>query len=154
MELFVHGKSEEVDVVEVDGSVLVATFIDQRGESGEVELWLEDADSPLARDRALADVGVTHHSHLHLSRSEKVDTFVTFNGETKDKEFGPNTTFKRVFNWATSKDVFPMDAQQKAKHTLEIVGTEIEPEMSEHIDQYATDDMLRLNLVPKDRHAG
>jgi hypothetical protein len=154
MELFLHGKGEEVDVVEVDGTVVVAAFIDERGEDAEVDLWLEDADAPLARDSALVDSGVTHHAHLHLSRSKKIDTFVAFNGDTKDKEFGPNSTFKRVFNWATSKDVFPMDAEQKAKHTLEIAGTEIEPEMTEHIDRYANDDVLRLNLVPKDRHAG
>jgi hypothetical protein len=153
MELFVHGKGEEIDVVEVDGGVLVAAFIEDRGEDGEVELWLEDADAPLGRELALADAGVGRHAHLHLSNSKKIDTFVTFN-DTKDKEFGPNSTFQKVYDWATSKHEFDLTPEQKTKHTLEIAGTEIEPEMTAHIGSYAKDDVLRLNLVPKDRHAG
>jgi hypothetical protein len=154
MELFLHGQSEELDIVEADGDVLVAAFIKQRGQNGEAELWLIDADAPLARDSTLAEAGITHHSHVHLSRSKKVDTFVTFNADTKDKEFGPSSTFQKVFDWATSKHQFDLAPEQKTKHTLEIAGTEIEPEMTQPIERYATDDVLRLNLVPKDRHAG
>jgi hypothetical protein len=154
MELFLHSQSEEIDVVEADGDVLVAAFLEQCDENGEAELWLVDADTPLAHDRTLADAGVTHHSHVHLSRAKKVDTFVTFNGETKDREFGPNSTFQKVFDWATSKHEFDLTPEQKTKHTLEIAGTEIEPELTQPIERYATDDVLRLNLVPKDRHAG
>jgi hypothetical protein len=154
MELFVHDQGEEIDVVEADGAVLVATFIEEHGEDGEVELWLEDADAPLGRELTLADAGVGHHAHLHLSKSKKIHTFVTFNADTKEKEFGPNSTFQKVFDWATSKPQFELTPEQKAKHTLEIAGTEIEPEMTAHIEQYATEHVLRLNLVPKDRHAG
>jgi hypothetical protein len=141
MELFVHDQGEEIDVVEADGAVLVATFIEEHGEDGEVELWLEDADAPLGRELTLADAGVGHHAHLHLSKSKKIHTFVT-------------STFQKVFDWATSKPQFELTPEQKAKHTLEIAGTEIEPEMTAHIEQYATEHVLRLNLVPKDRHAG
>ena len=154
MELFLHGQGEGIDVVEADGAVLVATFIEERGGGAEVELWLEDADAPLGREIALEDAGVVHHAHLHLGMSKKIDAFVSFNGETKDKEFGPNSTFQRVFNWATSKDEFPMDPEEKAKHTLEIAGTQVEPDMTAHIGSYATEHVLRLDLVPKDRHAG
>jgi hypothetical protein len=154
MELFLHGQGEEIDVVEADGAVLVATFIEERGGDTEVELWLEDADAPLGREIALEDAGVVHHSHLHLGKSKKIDTFVTFNGETKDKEFGPSSRFQKVFDWATSAHEFDLTPEQKAKHTLEIAGTEIEPDMTAHIGSYATEHVLRLDLVPKDRHAG
>lgn len=154
MELFLHGQSEEIDIVETEDDVLVAAFIEQRGQTGEAELWLVDADAPLARDDTLAEAGISHHSHVHLSRSKKVNTFVTFNGDTKEKEFGPNSTFQKVFDWATGKHEFDLTPEQKTKHTLEIAGTEIEPEMTQTIERYATDQVLRLNLVPKDRHAG
>jgi hypothetical protein len=155
MELFLHSHSEEIDIVETEGEVLVAAFIEQRGQNGEAELWLIDADAPLERDSTLADAGITHHAHVHLSRSKKkVDTFVTFNADTKDREFGPNSTFQKVFDWATSKHEFDLTPEQKSKHTLEIAGTQTEPEMTQPIERYATDHVLRLNLVPKDRHAG
>jgi hypothetical protein len=154
IELFLHTADEDVQIVEADPESRVAVLVEEHADGVEVELWLEDADEPLARERTLQDCGVEEHSHVHLGRKQRIKTFVRFNGETIEKDFAPSATFKRVYDWSTSEKEFNLSPDQKAKHTLELTGTDVEPEMDEHIGRYERDGKLRLDIVPTDRHAG
>lgn len=154
MELFLHTQDQAIALVEVDEGVVVEAFIADRGDAAELEVWLGDADEPLARERTFLDLGVTRHSHLHLGRRRQIATTVRYNTVEIEREFGPNKTFERVYDWAAGKHGFDLTADEKAKHTLVLAGTDVEPEMSEHIERYAVHGKLRLDLVPQDRHAG
>jgi hypothetical protein len=154
VELFLHTADEDVKIVEADLETQVSVLVEQHGGNTDVELWLEDVDEPLARERTLHDCGVEEHDHVHLGRKQRIEAFVRFGGDTIANEFGPSTKFKRVYDWSTGKDGFRLTADQRAKHVFELTGTDIEPEMDEHIGRYAHDGELRLDIVPTDRHAG
>lgn len=149
MSSFLHSK----------GDVVVATIApdetvgDLLGRHGEGELWLENADEPLPRDKKLSELAPG--SHITRSRCARVAATVRFNDQKKMKEFPPCSTVARVFAWAAGNDGFDLPAGQRPKHVLALCETASQPEKSAHLSELVGDECaVCFDLVPKERFEG
>jgi hypothetical protein len=118
-------------------------------------LWLEDAEDEIDPAQTAAIAGIPHRGHVHVSRCRQVSTQVTFNGETKERKFPPAARVDRVFDWAVSKRAFDLTPTDAAEHVLQITGTNIQPDLADHIGSFIGDHCtVALSLVPKIRNEG
>lgn len=136
--------------------VLTAAAKHRGGESeGEYHVFTEESDEPLARGDKLPESGEGHPLHVHVHRCRRVAVTVTFNGVTKEHDFGPGTPIAAVKKWAAIK-AFGMDPGDAAEHVLQIAGTTDRPEPDTHIGTLVTcpDCQLAFDLVPLKRVEG
>ena len=122
---------------------------------GDFHVFLEDQDEVLHPDSRLPEGKEGQPIRLHVHRCHRVEVTVTFNGVTKEHEFGPGKTIASVKKWATSK-AFEMDPGDAAEHVLQLAGTTDRPEPDTHIGSLATcpDCRLDFDLVPLKRVEG
>jgi len=117
---------------------------------------LEDGDDEILLDRTLAEVGIHHHSHIHVHRCHRVQVAVTFNGLTKNRDFSPASTVGKVKTWATSSDGFNLSKIDASEHALQLSGTTDRPDEDVHIGTLTTAATcaVSFDLVPKKRVEG
>jgi hypothetical protein len=148
MNVFLHAPGD-LRVVELEGHETAADLLG----TGEGELWLENAEEPLARETKLAEL--EPGAHLTRSSCRRAVATVRFNDERKTKKFPPGTTVARVFAWAAGEDGFNLPAGQRPKHTLGLCGTLTQPEKSDHLSELVDDECaVCFDLAPKERFEG
>jgi hypothetical protein len=147
MIVFLHSR-DQLQAIDLQGHETVEDILDRGG-----ELWLENAEEPLARDAKLAEFG----AGVHLTRTScrRAVATVRFNDEKKTKEFPPGTTVAHVFEWAAGPHGFDLPAGQRPKHTLGLCGTLAQPDKSDHLSQLVDDECaVCFDLAPKERFEG
>jgi hypothetical protein len=154
MEVFIHRDSTtEIHLHQLDPAETVKAVAQRYGpENGSV--WLQGSNDPLPAGQALMEVGIGEHGHLHIGTCKRVAVSVRYGGDAKSKEFPPAEVFEAVFQWATGPEGFGLTPDQKAKHTLGICDSLIEPDRGTHVGSAATDCSLCLDLAPKERFQG
>lgn len=122
---------------------------------GDFHVFLEDHEEALPPGSRLSKGKDGQPIRLHVHRCHRVEVTVTFNGVTKEHEFGPGKTIASLKKWATNK-AFEMDAGDAAEHVLQLAGTTDRPESDTHIGSLATcpDCHLDFDLVPLKRVEG
>lgn len=153
MEIYVHRSGRDrIQLRDVEASTTVADAVGLA--DGEV-VSLEDSDDGLDAASAMAD-SVGNRGHIHVNRCRSVEVTVDFNGESREHSFAPGSTIKRIFNWATGDDGFPLRDEDRAEHTLQLCGTTEQPDVSDHVGSFVTElncDVC-FDLVPKHRFEG
>lgn len=151
-EVYVHRPTEgRVELVSVIETMTVAEVVGI--EEGE-HAWIEDMDEELQVTVTLAEVGIVQRGHIHVNRCRRVTGTVTYNGITKDREFAPSATLRRVRTWALD-DAFTITAQDAADLVLVLAGTTSVPDLSDHIGSFVEGNCTAaFALIPKPRHAG
>jgi hypothetical protein len=154
MEIYIHRGSEaRVQLRDVDASMTVAEAV---GLNDGETAWLEDSDDDgLDTTRTVAD-SIGDRGHVHVNRCRRIAVTVNFNSEAKARSFPPGTPIRRVFNWATGDDGFPMSGEDRAEHTLQLCGTTEQPDLADHVGSFVAsgDCDVCFDLVPKHRFEG
>jgi hypothetical protein len=153
LEIYIHRSGRErIKLREVDGSIRVAEAVELA--DGEA-IWLEEAEEPLLADGTVAEL-VGERGHVHVSRCRRVEVSVTFNGPTKSHHFAPGATIRRVLDWATGPDAFPMSEADRVEHALQLCNTTDQPDPSDHVGSFVTAEGCGVcfDLVPKHRFEG
>ena len=157
MRVYIHTpETTELKLVEVDGGIQLSQLIEAHAPGGDACAWLEDQEDALDPNGTLADAGIPDRGHIHISKAcPRIAVRVRFAPEPKTKDFSPSTTINHVFQWATGKQGFSLTPAERAKHTLGLCDTTVEPDKSEHVGSLATPDCtLCLDLAPKERFEG
>lgn len=156
MKIYLHSsQSTELKLIEVEETLTVRELADAHGPEEGASVWIEDLEEVLETDVTLVEAGVTERGHVHVSKCRRVEVRVRYGGDPKTKEFAPSATIARVFKWATGEEGFDLTASERAKHTLGICDTLIEPDKSEHVGSLANEKCsLCLDLAAKERFEG
>lgn len=156
MEIYIHSAGREIVLVELpEDTTIDALITDQLGGGGHA--WLENADDPLERGQGLRAAGMSERAHVHLSKCAEVHVTVRYPGAPNpiERDFKPNQTIARVFEWAAGKDGFDLTPTEKAKHALGICDTTTEADKDEHVGTFASDKCKAcFDLAPKERFEG
>jgi hypothetical protein len=152
-ELYVHRRGQvRVTLVSAETDVTIATAVGlAEGES----VWMEESEVELDATTTIAEEGIPHRAKVHVGRCKKVATKVTYNGTTKERSFNPAAKVERVFDWAASKRGFDLAPTDAADHELQIGGTSVKPDASDHVGSFVDDNCaVVFSLVPKIRNEG
>lgn len=163
IELFVQGEGiPEITLMRVpaDGTVrdvlaAVAAHGRQADDSGGVaEVFVEEAEEPLAPDVALAAAGIGHRGRVHVHRCRRVAVTVNFNQKDANHPFPPSATVRRVKAWAVEK--FKLNEVDAAEHVLQRCGSAERPDEDVHIGSLVQTPNCAVcfDLVPKQRVEG
>lgn len=155
MKIFVHPQgSAEVREVEAPSNATVGSLLADLAGGDGVQLWLEDGDEALSPDVTLTETGIDEFSHLHHGACKTVAVTVRFGGEAKEHAVPPASTVQALFEWAAGNKGFDLPAEQRAKHTLGLCGTQTEADRRDHVGSLATDCRVCFDLAPKARYQG
>jgi hypothetical protein len=154
MEIYIHTTGKEIALVEVSDDTTVEGLVaGQLGDGGDA--WLENAEQRLDRGVSLRAAGVGERAHVHVSKCAEVHVTVRYGGNPIERDFKPNQTIARIFEWATGKDGFNLTPTEKAKHALGICDTTTEADKDEHVGTFANDECKAcFDLAPKERFEG
>jgi hypothetical protein len=156
MEIYIHTAGKEITLVELPEDTTVDALIaEQLGDGGHA--WLENEEQPLDRGQGLRAAGVGERTHVHVSKCAQAHVTVRYPGAPNpiERDFKPNQTIARVFEWATGKDGFDLTPTEKAKHALGICDTTTEADKDEHAGAFANDECKAcFDLAPKERFEG
>jgi len=154
MEIYVHQRGKEPILVAVDEGTRIGDLIGRFGTEGD-SAWVGDTESPLSIEQSLGAAAVENRAHIHVGRCHRINVSVDQAGTTLTRHFPPGATVAAVFAWATGPHGFNLSSAERAKHTLILCGTNVEPDRSTHVGTLAGDDCeLCLSLVPKERFEG
>ena len=122
---------------------------------GELVLFAEDADEPLAADVVVKDVAGAHGLKVHAHRCKEIAVAVTFNRKVARRTFKPGTTVAKVKKWAAVKE-FGMTPDEAGEHLLQIVGTHDRPAPNTHLGTLVAHPHCQIgfDLVPDERVNG
>lgn len=136
---------------------LLAAAAQHRKEEAEGDFYVfaEGSDQPFAADDDLPSSEDGQPVRLHVHRCGRITVTVTFNGLTKEHNYGPGTPVATVKKWAAIK-AFGMDPADAAEHVLQLAGTTDRPEPDTHIGALVSgpDCSLAFDLVPLKRVEG
>ena len=150
MRVYVHD-SEGKRVVEADED---ASLVDVAGAVGDVQVWAEDADEPLAADATVAMLADRDVAAVHVGTGQ-ITVTVTYNGQTKSESFGPGTKIDKVLDWAVGRGGFNVPVGDRDDLVLRVSGTTDPLDPDTHIGTLVNKgEKLALDLVPGDRFAG
>jgi hypothetical protein len=129
-------KGLEAEVVEVDGSAVVAEFaasflqgddkidVDVVSLDTETEVWLVDGDDPLDPTQTLLEHDVRELTEIVITRHKApVDVTIHFAGDDRKHSFKRQRSMERVYEWAVGPHGFNLAADQRAQHELALVGS-------------------------------
>lgn len=121
---------------------------------GEMAVFLEDQDEPLADAATLGSVAGKHGARLHVHRCRRIAVKVTYSGRTVDRVFGPSATVGAVKRWAAKE--FGIPKEDAAELILQIVGTQEQPDADAHIGTLTACPAcaIAFDLVPNPRIQG
>jgi len=150
MRVYVHD-SEGKRVVEADED---ASLIEVVGVVGDVQVWAEDADEPLAADATVAVLADRDVAAVHVGNGQ-ITVTVTYNGQTKSESFGPGTKVDKVLDWAVGARGFNIPEGDRDDLVLRAKGSLEGLDPDTHIGTLAKKgEPLALDLVPGERFAG
>jgi hypothetical protein len=112
--------SRQAEVHEFDPATRVRDVALQLAEAvdDEVDVLVVDADDPLDPDKSLAELGIAANAEIAILRRRKVKATVSFNQIEHREEFRPQTTMRRVYDWAVGPDAFNLPLDQRPGHEL------------------------------------
>lgn len=155
MRIYVHTENgHEVQAVDVSEGSAIAAALAVTG--ADVAILLEDADDELDGGKTFGETRVANRSHVFVGRRRRVDVVVSYNGDRREREFGPNARVDRVFRWATGKKGFELSREDAAEHTLSVIPGNVIPPGDAHLGSLddATPGRLTFALIPKHRYEG
>jgi hypothetical protein len=155
MELFLHTPGREhPELIEIEATAVVRELLVDTEPDGSV--WIEEVDDVVDRDMTLEEAGIRHRHHIHRGRCHRVEVLVRFNGPRKEHHYGPGTTIKTVYQWASGLHGFALSPDQAAKHVLAVPGADTFLESGVHIGSLVSAESCEviLDLLPRDRFAG
>lgn len=121
----------------VDRRITVAEFSEIAARAGgieeTVEVFLEDADDPLASELILVEQLRIEFAPLHVARHRaKIAVKVEYNLRHVEREFRPNATVERITRWAIGPDGFNLEGDP-SDYQLKYDGEVLPPDM--HLGQ-------------------
>ena len=150
MRVYVHD-SEGKRVIEADED---ASLIEVAGVVGDVQVWAEDSDEPLAADATVAVLADRDVAAVHVG-SGQITVTATYNGQTKSESFGPGTKVDKVLDWAVGAGGFNIPEGDRDDLVLRAKGSPEDLDPDTHIGTLAKKgETLALDLVPGERFAG
>ena len=155
MELFLHVEGgEDPDLVEVEVSEKVRSLLLETEPDGAV--WIEEVDEEVDLDLSFEEAGFHHRHHVHRGRCRRVKVLVQFSATDFTHEYGPNTTIKTVYTWASGEKAADFSPEQKAKHVLAVPGADHFLADGVHVGSLITPGTCEvvLDLMPRDSFAG
>jgi hypothetical protein len=156
MELFQHVEGhEDPDLVVVDSTAQVRTLLVETDPGHGV--WIEEIDEGIDLDLTFEEAGVEHRHHVHRGRCRRVNVIVQFNSVLFTHEYGPATTIKTVYHWASGDKAADLSPEQKAKHVLALPGADHFLGDGVHIGSLVTPGgpcEVVLDLLPRDSFGG
>ena len=156
MELFQHvegAEDPEVAVVEATAKVRTLLLETEPGRG----VWIEEIDEEIDLDLTFEEAGIHHRHHVHRGRCRRVNVVVQFNAVDFTHEYGPGTTIKTVYHWASGDKAANLSPEQKAKYVLALPGADHFLGDGVHIGSLLTAGGpcdVTLNLMPRDSFGG
>ena len=77
-------------------------------------VWIEEVDEEVDLDLTFEEAGIHHRHHVHRGRCRRVKVVVQFNADDFKHEYGPGTTIKTVYHWASGDKAAKLSPEQKA----------------------------------------
>lgn len=154
MEVFVHSDGTADIQLHQISPTDISESLARRFGNEQARVWAQTSIEPMPAQQLLAESGIGERDHLHVGTCVQIAVTVRYAGDSKSKDFPPAATIESVFQWAAGPEGFNLTSDQKAKHTLGICGTVIEPDRGTHVGSIATDCGLCLDLAPKERFQG
>lgn len=111
---------------------------------GELLLFIENGDEPLALDLSLGDCGIQHHHRVHAHPCRRIEVTVGYGGAAKQGSFSPATTMAHVKHW--SEKEFGLSG---AAFFLELEDTGGHLADSGHLGTLTHGCKVALELVPE-----
>ena len=154
LQVFVHGRRNALDIISVDPGTSVRNLaVDCGGTVADV--WLENADEPLAPDLTLEVAGVEDRCHIHVSDCREVVVHVRYNGEVKPFKSSPAATADHLLQRAAGDEGFGLTEDQRASHMLVLARADDGLDRDAHIGSVVVEDcVVSLDLSPKHRYQG
>lgn len=156
MELFLHTPGREhPELIEIEPAAAVRELL-MVGTEPNGSVWIEEVDEVVDLDKTLEEAGIRHRHHVHRGRCHRVEVAVRFNGQRKEHPYGPGTTIKTVYQWASGPHGFALSPDQAAKHVLAVPGADQFLESGVHIGSLVSAESCEviLDLLPRDRFEG
>jgi hypothetical protein len=156
MELFKHTEvGEDPDVVIVEATTTIRTLLlETELEHG---VWIEEVDEEVDLNLTFEEAGIRHRHHVHQGRCRRVKVVVQFNADDFEHEYGPATTIKTIYHWASGDKAARLSPEQRAKYVLAVPDADHYLGDGVHIGSLVTADgacEVTLNLLPRDSFAG
>lgn len=154
MELFLHSEAgEDPEIVEVETTAKVAQLVETEP-AGTV--WIEGIDEEIDIALTFEEAGIGHRHHVHRGRCHRVNVIVQFNSTDFNRQYGPGTTIKAVYQWASGDKAADLSAEQKAKHVLALPGADHFLADGVHIGSLITSGTceVTVNLMARDAFGG
>ncbi len=156
MELFLHTEGgEDPKIVVVEATAAVRTLL--LPNNSDHGVWIEEVDEAIDLDLTFEAAGIHHHHHVHRGRCPRVKVVVRFNIRDFTHEYGPGTTIKTVYHWASGDEAANLSPEQRAKYVLAVPGADHFLADGVHIGSLLVADgtcEVTLNLLPRDSFAG
>lgn len=155
MELFLHTEGhEDPELNEIEATAVVRELLVDTEPDGSI--WIEETDEAAELDITLEQAGIRHRHHIHRGRCRRVEAVVRFNSQRLKHTFGPGTTIKTVYHWASGPAGFNLTPDQAAKHVLAVPGADHFLDSSVHIGSLVTAGSCEvvLDLLPRERFEG
>jgi hypothetical protein len=121
---------------------------------GETFVFLDDAETPLGRERLEAVPHLKHGARIHVCRCHRVHTTVHYLDKTAEHAFAPGARVKGVKAWAVDK--FRMDHKDAAEHVLQVCNSADRPPSDTplHLLVHGHHCKVCFDLVPEKRVEG
>lgn len=160
IDLFYQGNGiSEFDQVEVAAthtiSMIKTIIADKHGMGDNIFVFLEDQEEPLGGHLIIGAICVIESVKMHFHECAKVETSVSFGGETVHHKFAPSMTVGAIKKWAAIGK-FRMTEAEAGEHRLQITGTKDRPAPGTHIGSltHCPQCCVHFDLVPDERING
>jgi hypothetical protein len=123
---------------------------------GELIALLEDVEAELRPNDNLHSAGVKNRSRLHFHRCRSIAVTVHFNGQSRQRSFGPSASIAKVFDWIVGSHGFGLTRTDAVEHVLQLSGTSTRPDEDVHVGTLTSAPVCEasFDLVPKRRVEG
>lgn len=154
-------KYSQPEIVEADCTAKVGDLLDILKNSGlelpnrkTLALFLEDEDEELDEGKSLEAVGLTRRPCVHAGcRAQRIKAIVNFQGNQKERRFGPAKTIGGVIQWALR--AFSISDAGAAEYRLELCDSDQSLPDNLHIGCIEDDDReLCFDLLIDSRQQG
>ena len=151
IQIYVHGEnSREAKLIEVLENASIKDLINDfqkeftnTSNSEEIEIFLEDDESPVDKHHSVSENGIKKRGHIHCHRCKKIAVTVFYNGEDKSFHFPPSATTKSIMNKVVK--AFNIKESDAGDYLLKLEDkTILQP--SDHIGSFVTFPHCQIKL--------
>jgi hypothetical protein len=149
----------DIGRIELDPALTVARLKEELAKvlklEGDISLFAEDDDEPLAAGVVIKDIAKPQGLKVHAHRCKEIAVAVNFNRKVARRVFRPGATVAKVKKWAAIKE-FGMTPDEAGEHQLQIVGTHDRPAPNTHLGTLVMHPhcQIAFDLVPDERVNG